>query len=88
MQSHVGFSAGDTADVLSKINRGIRFLCFAAILLSWGKADIDSAELLETFLSRRSSTERPQPSLLQLLALLRAIKPKLVDAGFLMVVLG
>ena len=74
--------------MLAKTEGGLRFLCFAAILLSSGGADLESAELLENFLNRRSSTEQARPTLLQLLALLRAIEPKLVDAGFLKVALG
>ena len=88
VKAQIGFCAGDSADILAKTEGGLRFLCFAAILLSYGGADLESAELLEIFLSRRSSTEQPRPTLLQLLDLLRAIKPKLVDAGFLKVVMG
>ena len=34
VKSLVGFSAGDSADVLSRSDGGVRFLCFAAILVS------------------------------------------------------
>lgn len=55
----------------------MRFLCFAAIVLSCGEADIQSAESLETILNRRAYVGHPKPTLLQLLALLTALKPKL-----------
>lgn len=87
MKARVGYFAGDSADVLSQTNGGMRFLCFAAIILSCGEADIQSAESLETILNRRACVGHPRPTLLQLLALLRALKPKLAGAGFVKVAL-
>ena len=88
MKSQVGFSAGDTADVVSETNGGIRFLCFAAILLSGGKADLDSAELLESFLSRRSSTDRPSTEPASTASFVEGNKAKTSGCGVSKVFLG
>lgn len=88
MEARVGYFAGDSVDLLSKTSGGMRFLCFAAIILSCGKTDIQSAEFLETILTRGGYVGHPKPTLHQLLALLRALKPKLASVGFVKVVLG
>ena len=59
MNARVRYFAGDSADVLSQTNSGMRFLCFAAIILSCGEADIQSAESLETILNRRAYVGHP-----------------------------
>ena len=47
LKAQIRFSAGDS-DMLSRTDWGVRLLCFAAILVSWGIKGIQSAELLES----------------------------------------
>ena len=81
MKAQAGFSAGDSADILSRTDGGVRFLCFAAILVSGGGNGIQSAELLESLIRKTSKADQMLPTLLQLNDLLRALRPKLLNSG-------
>ena len=88
LKTQIEFSAGDLADVLSRTDGVVRFLCFAAILVSWGIKSIQSAELLEILARQMLKLDQPLPTLLQLDDLLRALRPKLLSSGFLTEVIG
>ena len=88
LKAQIGFSAGDSADMLSRTDGGVRFLCFAAILGSWGIKGIRSAELLESHFRQTSKPDPPLPTLLQLNDLLRALRPKLLNSELLTEVIG
>ena len=88
LKSMVGFSAGDSADVLSRSDGGVRFLSFAAILVSWGTSLISSAELLDSLIRDTANKNQPMPTLLQLKDLLQALTPKLISSGLTADVLG
>lgn len=66
----------------------MRFLCFAAILVSWGIKSIQSAELLEILARQMLKLDQPLPTLLQLDDLLSALRPKLLNSRLLTEVIG
>ena len=88
LKAQIRFSAGDSVDILSRTDGGVRLLCFAAILVSWGIKGIQSAELLESLFRQTSKPDPPLPTLLQLNDLLRALRPKLLESGLLTEVIG
>lgn len=87
VKAQVGFRTGDSADMLAKTDGGLSFLCLAAILVSWGQG-MQAANLLESLVRRHAKSEQPLPTLLQLNDILRVLKPKLSDSGFVNDVAG
>ena len=88
LKPQVGFSSGDSADVLSRSDGGVRFLCLASILVSWGVSGITSAELLESLIQDTAKEDQPLPTLLQLMDLFQVLTPKLIKSGLTKDVLG
>ena len=88
LKFQVGFSAGDAADVLSRSDGGVRFLCLASILVSSINNELRSAELLELLIQDTAKQDQPLPTLMQLRDLLQALTPKLINSGLTNDVLG
>jgi hypothetical protein len=88
IQARVGYSNGDSANVLSGSDGGIRFLYFAAILVSWSPTHVGAAVLLERLIRESSKEDQPLPTLHQLVDLLEALEPKLLQSGFVQEILG
>ncbi len=82
IQAQVGYSSGDSADVLSRTGGGVRFLCFAAILVSWGATHVGLAELSERLIRNSSREDQPLSTIHQLVDLLGALQSKLMRSGF------
>ncbi len=66
----------------------IRFLCLAAILVSWGPTHVEAAVLVERLIRESSKEDQPLPTLHQLFDLLEALEPKLLRPGFVQEILG
>jgi hypothetical protein len=87
-KAQIGYRPGDSADILSRTDGGVRFLCFTAILSSWGVNQLYPAELLQQLLHTSATQGQPLPTLLQIRDLLQALRPKLLHSGFTNDLLG
>lgn len=88
IKAQIGWRAGDAADVLSRADGGIRFLCLAALLCCQGGHLIEPAQTLDRMLRRNVSKDQRLPTIMQLHDLLCAIRPKLLHSGFTQSVIG
>lgn len=88
IKAQIGWRAGDSADVLSRSDGGIRFLCLAALLCCRGGHLLEPAQTLDRMIRRNASKDQRLPTIMQLHDLLCAIRPKVLHSGFTQMVVG
>lgn len=88
LKAQVGYKAGDSADVLSRSDGGIRFLCLSALLCSSSLHLLEAAEALDKLIRRNAIKDQRLPTMMQLHDLLQVLHPKLIDCSFNADVIG
>jgi hypothetical protein len=86
IKAQIGYRKGDSVELLSRSDSGIRFLCFAATLCTLDR--YDAANRLDALLQATAEKDQIRPTMKQLQVMMETIKTKMMLSDYAKSVVG